>query len=70
MYAHNWHIIDEMLKLTYIHLKRMNLCWLWMNQNNNIKGNHGDNNDMILKIFQKGPYWGSKEIYIGLILGE
>ena len=59
-----------MLKLTYIHLKRMKLCWLWMNQNNNITCYHGDNNDMILKIFQKGSYWGSKEIYIGLILGE
>ena len=45
-----------MLKLTYIHLKRMKLCWLWMNQNNNITCYHGDNNDMILKIFQKRSY--------------
>ena len=48
----------------------MKLGWLVKNRNNNIKGSHGDNNDMILKIFQKGSHWGSKEIYIGLILGE
>ena len=31
--------------LTYIHLKKLNLdylCWLQMNQNDNIKDSHGD----------------------------
>ena len=40
-----------------------------MNQINNIKESHVDNIDMILKIFQKGSFWGSKEIYIVFISG-
>ena len=38
-----------------------------MNQINHIKESHVDNIDMIFKIFQKGLFWGSKEIYIVFI---
>ena len=57
--------------LTYIHLKKLDLnylCWLQMNQKKNTK--IAMMTSLISKICPKGSFWGSKEIYIGLILGE